>query len=431
MAIVAFMNGAAWCASGRGSPAVRLASSRHEARAGKLASCRCVKGDVAAWPRHTRGRVVHLKMNGASSSSSSSSSSSAAPPASGQTLDETASPDELLTKLSLEAVEAMNQCDDLRELQNLRAQFLGKKGSVSGLSKQLGKLPKEARPAFGAAVNAAKSELERKFDERKEALEDIEINKQITDDMIDVTLPGTRRKAGFPHPLRVTMQKALDVFIGLGYELIDSVELSPEIETDYFCFEALNCPEDHPARDMQDTLYITDDQKMLLRTHTSSVQARYMQQNSPPFAIVCPGRVYRRDDIDATHSFQFHQMEIMFVSKDVTLGQLRATVIHFLEQMFGTGIETRFRASYFPFTEPSMEVDVMFKGKWLEVLGCGLVDPAVLEKAGYDPEEWTGFAAGFGIERFAMVIHEIKDIREFTNNNFQFLNQFSYPEMLD
>jgi phenylalanyl-tRNA synthetase alpha chain len=206
------------------------------------------------------------------------------------------------------------------------------------------------------------------------------------------------------------------------------VEDSPEIETDYYCFEALNCPKDHPARDMQDTFYLTDDREYMLRTHTSSVQIRQLGKRRPPLRIVAPGRVYRKDDIDATHSLMFHQVEILAIEErgELNLGHLKGTVEHFLKNMLGPNIQIRFRGSYFPFTEPSMEVDVFFRGKWMEVLGCGMVDPAVLEMAGLDPEEYSGFAAGFGIERFAMVIHGIADLREFTKNDQRFLSQFPH-----
>jgi len=325
----------------------------------------------------------------------------------------------------------MYEIENSKELQNLKVELLGKKGSITSMVKVLGKLTPEQRPVIGAIVNEVKEELEQKFELRKAEVEELEIEKSIVDDKLDVTMPGIGRMPGHVHPIRATIQRAMDIFLDLGYQLVDDPEMSPEIETDYYCFEALNCPADHPARDMQDTLYLTDDQKYLLRTHTSSVQARFLEKVGPPFGIVCPGRVYRRDALDATHSFQFHQMEIMLIDKNITLGNLRATVIHFLEQMLGKDIKVRFRGSYFPFTEPSMEVDVFYKGRWLEVLGCGMVDPAVLEKAGYDPTEWTGFAAGFGIERFAMVIHQITDIREFTNNNMEFLEQFDFPYLRD
>jgi phenylalanyl-tRNA synthetase alpha subunit len=233
---------------------------------------------------------------------------------------------------------------------------------------------------------------------------------------------------GHRHALSMTMEKAVDIFTRLGYDTVTECAESPEIESDYYCFEALNCPKDHPARDMQDTFYLTSDLETLLRTHTSAVQIRQLSKRKPPLRIVAPGRVYRRDDIDATHSLMFHQVEILALEEkgSLDLGHLKGTVEYFLREMFGPGIKVRFRGSYFPFTEPSMEVDVFFRGRWLEVLGCGMVDPAVLEMAGIDPEKYSGFAAGFGVERFAMVIHDIKDLREFVKSDLRFVEQFPH-----
>jgi phenylalanyl-tRNA synthetase alpha chain len=213
------------------------------------------------------------------------------------------------------------------------------------------------------------------------------------------------------------MDRALDIFVGLGYTVAEG----PEMETDYYNFEALNTPPDHPARDMQDTFYLPDGN--LLRTHTSSVQIRYMEQNEPPIRIVAPGRCYRRDTEDATHAAVFHQIELLAVDEGLTFTDLKGTVKVFLEQMFGA-VPIRFRASYFPFTEPSAEVDVQWNGRWLEVLGCGMVDPNVMKAVGYDPEVYTGFAAGFGVERFAMVLNKIDDIRRLYTSDLRFLQQF-------
>ena len=209
----------------------------------------------------------------------------------------------------------------------------------------------------------------------------------------------------------------VDIFIGLGYTMAEG----PEMETDYYNFEALNTPADHPARDMQDTFYLPDGN--LLRTHTSSVQIRYMEANEPPIRIVAPGRCYRRDTVDVTHAAVFHQLEILAIDEELTFSDLRGTIKVFLEAMFGE-IEIRFRPSFFPFTEPSAEVDVMWRGRWLEVMGCGMVDPNVLKNVGYDPERYTGFAAGLGIERFAMVLHQMSDIRDLYKSDLRFLRQF-------
>lgn len=327
----------------------------------------------------------------------------------------------------------LKAASDLKELDNARVKYMGKKGLITGVMKSVGRLEKEDRPKLGAVVNKAKDEFNELLAEIKaEMTQQAEDSRFDDDEIIDVTLPGLRRRprVGRIHPLRSTMDRAVDIFVKLGYDLIDELsEYNREIEDDWFCFEALGCPPDHPARDMQDTFYMDGEKKQLLRTQTSAMQIRYMMdpENKPPFAIIAPGRVFRRDAVDATHSPVFHQIEILHIRErgELTIGSLRATVIHFLEEMFGKDIKTRFRGSYFPFTEPSMEVDVSFGGKWLEVLGCGMVDPLVLENVGLDPRKYVGFAAGFGVERFAMVIHGITDIREFYRSDIRFLKQFS------
>jgi phenylalanyl-tRNA synthetase alpha chain len=235
---------------------------------------------------------------------------------------------------------------------------------------------------------------------------------------LDVTMPGVSRPLGKSHPLQSTIDRVIDIFVGLGYTIAEG----PQIESDYYNFTALNTPEDHPARDMQDTFYFEDGS--LLRTHTSSVQIRYMESHEPPLRIIAPGRVYRRDTVDATHSAVFHQIEILAIDKGLTFSDLKGTIKEFLRQMFGDDLPTIFRASYFPFTEPSAEVDVQWQGKWLEVLGCGMVDPNVLKAVGYDPEVYSGFAAGLGVERFAMILHKIDDIRRLYNSDLRFLQQF-------
>lgn len=341
--------------------------------------------------------------------------------------------DELASELNAardSAIAELGGCKKMQEAEDLRVKYLGKKGVVSQAMGYLRMLPNEDKPKLGATVNEVRDILEEKFREGKELLKVQEIKDQMeSEERIDVTMPGIiNNNYGRRHPLSMTMEKATDIFVSLGYDTVTDPEESPEIETDYYCFEALNCPKDHPARDMQDTLYLTDDMERLLRTHTSAVQIRQMAKRKPPFRIVSPGRVYRRDDIDATHSMIFHQVEILAVEErgNLHLGHLKGTVTHFLKEMFGPSIDVRFRGSYFPFTEPSMEVDVFFKGKWLEVLGCGMVDPAVLEMAGIDPEKYSGFAAGFGAERFAMVIHQIQDIRGFYDSDVRFLEQFPH-----
>lgn len=316
------------------------------------------------------------------------------------------------------------------EVETLRREYLGKKGPINQVMQYMRNLSNEDKPKLGAVVNEVKDYVEKTIAERMEELEIKAIDEKMRSEYIDVTKPGISRIAdiGRRHPLSMTMEKAVEVFVKLGYDTVTSCNDSPEIESDYYCFEALNCPKDHPSRDMQDTFYLTEDREYLLRTHTSSVQIRQLEKRRPPLRIVAPGRVYRKDDIDATHSLMFHQVEILAIEErgELNLGHLKGTVEHFLKEMLGPEIKIRFRGSYFPFTEPSMEVDVYFRGKWMEVLGCGMVDPRVLEMAGIDAEKYTGFAAGFGVERFAMVIHEIKDLREFTKNDKRFLEQFPH-----
>jgi len=322
----------------------------------------------------------------------------------------------------------MSSTTTVAEAEAIRVEYLGKKGPINKVMSYMRLLSNEDKPKLGAVVNEIKSELETVVMERKEEMKILEIEKEMEDEVIDVTLPGLSgtESVGKRHPLSMTMEKAVDIFTKLGYDTVTECEESPEIETDYMCFEALNCPKDHPARDMQDTFYLTEDMGQMLRTHTSAVQIRQMGKRKPPMRIVAPGRVYRKDDIDATHSMIFHQIEILALDErgKLNLGHLKGTVEHFLREMFGPDIDVRFRGSYFPFTEPSMEVDVFFRGKWLEVLGCGMVDPNVLEMAGIDSSKVSGFAAGFGVERFAMVIHDINDIREFYKNDKRFLDQF-------
>lgn len=334
-----------------------------------------------------------------------------------------------VTAAAADASAAVRDAPDLKQLDDLRVRYLGKKGSITAVMKSVGKLARDDRPKLGAIVNKVKTELSDLITARKQAL--LEAKRAADADKeehIDTRLPPIlpRPQSGRVHPITSTIEIATDIFIKLGYDLIDETSsYNREVEEDYYCFEALNCPPDHPARDMQDTFYLTKDKKVLMRTQTSAVQIRYMEENKPPFRIIAPGRVFRRDTVDATHYPIFHQIEILAVEKMgvLNLGSLRATIIHFLKKMLGDDIETRFRGSYFPFTEPSMEVDVFFRGKWLEVLGCGMVDPDVLTRVGIDPDEWCGFAAGFGVERFAMVMHEITDIRELYKNDLRFLMQ--------
>ncbi|HAA30493.1 MAG TPA: phenylalanine--tRNA ligase subunit alpha [Cyanobacteria bacterium UBA8553] len=323
-----------------------------------------------------------------------------------------------LAELREEATKAIAAVDTLEQLEQLRVNYLGKKGQLSQVLRAMGKLAAEDRPRIGAIANEVKEALQENLEHKRTDLSNAQIQAQLEAETLDVTMPAVYRPQGRLHPLNSTIDQILDIFVGLGY----TVAQGPEMETDYYNFEALNTPLDHPARDMQDTFYLPDGN--LLRTQTSSVQIRYMEANDPPIRIVSPGRVYRRDTVDATHSAVFHQIELLAVDEGLTFSDLKGTVKEFLQQMFGEELDLRFRASYFPFTEPSAEVDVQWKGKWLEVGGCGMVDPNVLKAVGYDPEIYTGFAAGFGAERFAMVLHQIDDIRRLYSSDLRFLRQF-------
>ncbi len=323
-----------------------------------------------------------------------------------------------LAELREEATKAIAGADTLEQIEQLRVNYLGKKGQLSQVLRGMGKLSPEDRPHIGAIANDVKEALQENLEQKRTELSTAQIQAQLEAETLDVTMPAVFRPQGRLHPLNSTIDQILDIFVGLGY----TVAQGPEMETDYYNFEALNTPPDHPARDMQDTFYLPDGN--LLRTQTSSVQIRYMEANDPPIRIVSPGRVYRRDTVDATHSAVFHQIELLAVDEGLTFSDLKGTVKEFLQQIFGEELELRFRASYFPFTEPSAEVDVRWKGKWLEVGGCGMVDPNVLKAVGYDPEIYTGFAAGFGAERFALVLHQIDDIRRFYSSDLRFLRQF-------
>lgn len=322
-----------------------------------------------------------------------------------------------LAQVRQSALAEIAAADSLEALEQLRIAYLGKKGQLSVVLGGMGKLSSEDRPRIGALANDVKELLQSDLDRSRTRLQAAQIEAQLETETLDVTMPGVFRPQGRVHPLNSTIDRALDVFVGLGY----TVDQGPEMETDYYNFGALNTPPDHPARDMQDTFYLPDGN--LLRTHTSAVQIRHMETNEPPIRIAVPGRCYRRDTEDATHAAVFHQLEILAVDEGLTFTDLKGTVKTFLEEMFGP-VPIRFRASYFPFTEPSAEVDVQWNGRWLEVLGCGMVDPNVLKAVGYDPEIYTGFAAGFGVERFAMVLHQIDDIRRLYTSDLRFLNQF-------
>jgi phenylalanyl-tRNA synthetase alpha chain len=322
-----------------------------------------------------------------------------------------------LEQLEAQAADAIAAAASAGELEELRVGLLGKKGKLSAVLGAMGKLPGDERPLVGQRANVLKEQLQGLLSERLAAVKGAAMAERIARETLDVTMPARYIPAGHRHPLISTIEEIVDIFAGLGYR----VEEGPEIETDYHNFTALNIPPHHPARDMQDTFYLSETE--LLRTHTSPVQIRHLENNPPPVRIVAPGRVYRRDAVDATHSPVFHQVEVLAIDEGLDFSHLRGTVTTFLQQFFGD-LPVRFRASYFPFTEPSAEVDVQWRGRWLEVMGCGMVDPAVLEGLGIDPERYSGFAAGLGVERFCMVRHGIDDIRRLFTGDLRFLEQF-------
>jgi phenylalanyl-tRNA synthetase alpha chain len=322
-----------------------------------------------------------------------------------------------LMALKQAAQTAIADAASLDDLEQLRISYLGKKGQLSKVLGGMGKLPAEERPRIGALANDVKETIQQQLDASRSALESAQIQAQLEAETLDVTMPGIFVPQGRVHPINSIIDRIVDIFVGLGY----TVASGPEVETDYYNFEALNFLPDHPARDMQDTLYLPNGD--LMRTHTSNVQIRYMQNHEPPLRAVAIGRCYRRDTVDATHAAVFHQIEFFAVDTNITFTDLRGTIKVFLEALYGE-IPVRFRPSFFPFTEPSAEVDVEWQGKWLEVLGCGMIDPNVLKAVGYDPEIYSGFAAGLGVERLAMVQHQIDDIRRLYSSDLRFLGQF-------
>jgi len=333
--------------------------------------------------------------------------------------------------IAREAHDAAAAAMSAADLERVRVAYLGRQGRLTLLLRSLGALPAEERPLVGAAANEAKRALEALLDERLAAAQARERRDARARARLDLTLPGRRPPRGGLHPLTLVADEIIAIFAGLGF----SVAEGPEIETDYYNFEALNIPRDHPARDMQDTLYLSGE--TLLRTHTSPVQVRTMQARRPPVRIIVPGKVYRRDVADMSHSPMFHQVEGLAVDRSITMGDLKGTLELFAREMFGPQSRIRFRPSFFPFTEPSAEVDVLCflcrgagcrlckQGGWLEILGSGMVHPRVLCNVGYDPEEVTGWAFGMGIERIAMLKYGIDDLRLFFDNDLRFLRQFA------
>ena len=336
---------------------------------------------------------------------------------------------EELERLSAEAERALAAAQDKEQLLRIRTQFLGRKGTLTLLIKQLGTLPEEEKPLYGQLINQLKNSLEHRIEQRLSALKEHEQQESLLKDTPDITLPGRRCAVGKTHPLTQVIREITDIFMKMGFQSAEG----PEVELDFYNFEALNIPKDHPARDMHDTFYITDE--VLLRTHTSPVQIRTMEKLKPPVSIISPGKAYRRDS-DVSHTPMFHQIEGFMVGKGVSFSHLKGVLTVFAQQMFGEETATRFRPSFFPFTEPSAEVDiqcVMCRGKgcrvcggsgWLEILGSGMVHPTVFKTVGYDPLQVSGFAFGMGIERIAMLKYGIDDIRLFFENDLRFLRQF-------
>jgi len=330
-----------------------------------------------------------------------------------------------IDSLLQETLDRLARLEDVQELQRLKIEVLGRKGKIADLFKQLKDSPAEERPALGKLLNEARSRLESAFEQAKSQTSDVPRRESV----LDISLPGRMQYLGHLHPITQVSMEITEIFQRLGFEVVEG----PDVELDYYNFEALNIPKDHPARDMQDTFYVTEN--IVLRTHTSPIQVRVMEKQPPPVRIIAPGKAYRCDS-DMTHTPMFHQVEGLVVDKDVSFGDLKGVLTIFVHQMFGPDVDLRFRPSFFPFTEPSAEVDiqcVMCRGEgcrvcsetgWLEILGSGMVDPEVFKMVGYEPEEVTGYAFGMGIERIAMLKYGINDLRLFFDNDLRFLEQF-------
>ncbi len=335
-----------------------------------------------------------------------------------------------LEKIKAQAMQALESVSDLKLLDELRVKYLGKKGELTAVLRGMGALSPEERPKIGALANQVREQIEEKLQSKIDELSAKLQNEKLKAEEIDVTIPGRRRETGKLHPLSTVLDRVKDIFIGMGFSIAEG----PDVELDYYNFEALNIPKNHPARDTQDTFYINEN--VLLRTQTSPVQVRVMEQTKPPIRVIAPGRVYRSDAVDATHSPLFHQIEGLVVDKGITMGDLKGTLEVFAKALYGEGAKIRFRPHHFPFTEPSAEVDVscfvcngtgcnVCKGEgWIEILGAGMVHPKVLANCGIDPEVYSGFAFGMGLERIAMRRYDIDDLRLFFDNDLRFLKQF-------
>jgi phenylalanyl-tRNA synthetase alpha chain len=327
-----------------------------------------------------------------------------------------------ITELQTRALASIEASDTLQQLDDLRVQYLGKKGEVTAQLKTLGSMEPEQRKAFGQAVNAARDALNQAINARRKALEAAALEKKLMAEKVDVTLPGRREDRGGLHPITMAMERAIGIFNKLGFDTVNG----PEVEDDYHNFESLNFPPHHPARAMHDTFYFGDGR--LLRTHTSGMQIRVMEETDPPYRIIAPGKVYRSDS-DQTHTPMFHQIEGLLVGRDVSMADLKGILHTFVNAFFEKSLAMRFRPSYFPFTEPSAEMDIGWEKadgseSWLEILGCGMVHPNVLRGCNVDPEEYTGYAFGMGVERMAMLRYGVTDLRQFFENDLEFLRQF-------
>lgn len=328
------------------------------------------------------------------------------------------------------ALNEINSAKNSVSLEEIRVKFLGKKGELTTILRSMGNISKEDRPVFGKMVNDVKNAVEEKLDAAISAIKQSEKNEKLANEVIDITLPGKKNIVGNRHPLELTLERIKDIFISMGF----AIEDGPEVELDYYNFEALNIPKNHPARSEQDTFYINDN--LVLRTQTSGVQVRTMEKQQPPIKMISPGKVYRSDSVDATHSPIFYQMEGLVIDKGVTFADLKGTLELFCKKMFGDKVQTKFRPHHFPFTEPSAEMDAtcfvcggkgcnVCKGSgWIELLGCGMVHPQVLKNGGIDPEVYSGFAFGFGIDRMVMLSYGLDDIRLLYESDMRFLNQF-------
>ncbi len=339
---------------------------------------------------------------------------------------------EQLQAIKQKTRERLGEVADLKALDELRVNILGKKGELTSILKGMKYVAKEDRPMIGALVNEVRLTIETELEKAKKALAAKVREKQLKEEVVDVTMPSSKKVLGHKHPMHIVLDDIKDIFIGMGY----SIASGPEVEEDYYNFKALNIPEDHPARDEQDTFYI--DKNFVLRTSTSPTQIHVMEASTPPIRVIAPGRVFRSDEVDATHSPMFHQIEGLVIDENITMGDLKGALNEFVKELYGPNTKTRFRPHYFPFTEPSAEVDVscflcggeddhckICKGSgWIEILGCGMVHPKVLEMSGIDPTKYSGFAFGMGLERITMLRYGIEDLRLFFENDVRFLKQF-------